>query len=57
MTNLEKIRLLNAESIAKLIDLKYSCEMCVCGDKNCDLVDTCQEGILIWLNEEVKDNE
>lgn len=53
MTNLEKIRLMSAEELAKLIDLKCTCDMCVFHGMNCAIgVTTCLEGIIEWLNKE-----
>jgi hypothetical protein len=52
MTNLEKIRRMNAEELARVLDEYVSCDFCIHStDNSCDR--TCEEGIVEWLNHKV----
>lgn len=53
MTNLEKIRSMSAEELAKFLDCNPICEMCINKKRKCSDFDfRCYNGILKWLNKE-----
>lgn len=53
MTNLERIKNMNAEELALYFNAK-KCYMCACQYKDCAFID-CVDGIKEWLESEVEE--
>lgn len=51
MKNIDKIRQMSAEELAKLISNHSSCDFCTSKKENC-IDDNCESRILEWLNQD-----
>lgn len=56
MTNLEAIRTLPAESLARYLDYDFACQITTDYDR-CDKFEECQPCIADWLNSEATDKD
>jgi hypothetical protein len=55
MTNYEKIKAMSVEEIAKWLNAKSNCS--TCANENCNGMGDCEQGHLLWLQQEVDVND